>query len=356
MLFIVANSFPFLSLKLGGRVQESLLGSGVWQLAELGFPELAALIFITSILFPALMLAGLLYVLTSIRLNLDWPAVSRVFRYVRAITPWSLIGVFMLGVLIAIVKLQDLATVIPGTALFSLMGLLLVSVAANASLDPHEVWPDYTTKLKLNGLYSTAKAHDLAHCHSCSLLIPASEHSHCPRCECRLHLRKPDSLARTWALLITASILLIPANLYPVMTVIRLGQGAPDTIISGVIHLIEGGMWPLALLVFFASIVVPVTKLLVLSYLLISIQIRSTWRPRDRTRLFRITEIIGAWSMVDIYLIGILAALVSMDSLASILPGIGASFFAAVVVVTLLAAHSFDSRLIWDYNGKDDSE
>ncbi|NNE39256.1 MAG: paraquat-inducible membrane protein A, partial [Gammaproteobacteria bacterium] len=115
-----------------------------------------------------------------------------------------------------------------------------------------------------------------------------------------------------------------------------------------VLHLIEGGMWGLAMIVFVASIVIPVMKLLILTFLLISVQNGSKWRPKDRTVLYRITETVGAWSMVDIFLVGILSALVSLDVLSTIRPGIGASFFAAVVVVTMFAAHSFDPRLIWD--------
>ena len=174
------------------------------------------------------------------------------------------------------------------------------------------------------------------------------ENHHCPRCGEHLVFRKPHSLSRTWALLLTAAILYIPANVYPIMTVTQFGHGQPDTIISGVQHLIESQLWGLALLVFFASIMVPILKILVLAGLLLSIQLKSCWRPRDRTRLFRLTEIVGAWSMIDIFLIGILVSLVKLDAFATIEAGPGASFFAAVVVVTLLAAHSFDSRLIWD--------
>ena len=142
--------------------------------------------------------------------------------------------------------------------------------------------------------------------------------------------------------------MLIPANVYPVMTVIRFGQGEPNTILSGVLHLIESGMWGLAMIVFVASIVVPVMKLIILCYLLISVKKKSLWRPRDRTILYRVTEIVGAWSMVDIYLVGLLSSLVSLDALSTIRPGIGAIFFASVVVITMFAAHSFDPRLIWD--------
>ncbi|MBF0438331.1 MAG: paraquat-inducible protein A [Magnetococcales bacterium] len=187
-------------------------------------------------------------------------------------------------------------------------------------------------------------------CHVCGLTIPkqAVDLRSCPRCQAAMHSRKPKSLSRTWALLLTAVILYIPANVYPVMTVIKMGRGEPDTILSGVKHLIESGMWPLALLVFVASIVVPVMKIGVLSYLVLSVQRRSKWRALDRTMLYRLLEAFGHWSMVDIFLVSILIALVDFGSIATIKPGIGASFFAAVVVLTLLAAHSFDPRLIWD--------
>jgi paraquat-inducible protein A len=163
-----------------------------------------------------------------------------------------------------------------------------------------------------------------------------------------LHLRKPDSLNRTWALVIAAMVMYIPANVLPVMTITSLGKGEPDTILSGVELMIEAGMWPLALLVFFASITVPVLKLVVLLYLLVSVQIKSQWRPRDRTVLYRITEAVGRWSMIDVFLVSILVALVQFGAVASIAPGLGATCFSAVVIITMFAAMSFDPRLIWD--------
>ena len=191
----------------------------------------------------------------------------------------------------------------------------------------------------------------LASCHDCALVVraPAGHGgARCPRCGAAIHTRKPNSIARTWALLITAVILYVPANVFPVMTVTSLGRAQSDTIISGVIHLLDHGMWPLALLVFFASVVVPLLKLVLLSLLLISVQRRWKWRPVDRTRWYRITEAVGRWSMVDIYVVTILVALVKLGALASIEARAGAVFFGAVVVVTILAAESFDPRLIWD--------
>lgn len=192
-------------------------------------------------------------------------------------------------------------------------------------------------------------------CHTCHLLSRADTggHPHCPRCGTPLHRRKPDSLTRTWALTLTAYILYIPANLLPVMTVTMSGKGEPDTIMSGVKELVVGGMWPLALLIFFASITVPVLKLLVLTFLLLSVQFKSVWRPKERTVLYRITETVGRWSMIDIFVIAILVALVRLGSLATIEAGAGAVAFGGVVVITMFAAMSFDPRLIWDALEKD---
>lgn len=163
-----------------------------------------------------------------------------------------------------------------------------------------------------------------------------------------MHRRKPDSIARTWALVIAALVLYVPANVFPVMTVVSLGKAQSDTILSGAIYLLQHGMWPLALVVFVASVLVPLLKLVALVYLLISVQRRSRARPYDRTRIYRITEAVGRWSMVDIYVVTILVALVSLGNLATVEAGLGAVFFGGVVVLTLLAAEAFDPRLIWD--------
>jgi paraquat-inducible protein A len=205
----------------------------------------------------------------------------------------------------------------------------------------------------MNNAPLTASDAALISCHRCHLLSrlpPASvaEHLICPRCGATLHLRKPNSIARTWALIITASIFYIPANLFPITTITSLGKAQSDTIISGVIYFIKTGMWPIALVIFTASICVPVLKLLALTFLLLSIQRKSQWRPDDRTRLYRITEAVGRWSMVDIFVITILVALAKLGYFATVEVGPAAVYFAAVVVVTMLAAVAFDPRLIWD--------
>jgi paraquat-inducible protein A len=199
----------------------------------------------------------------------------------------------------------------------------------------------------------TARELSLVACHDCRLLVrchPASvdETYGCPRCGATLHRRKANAISRTWALTLAASIFYLPANLLPISEYNSLTGTQYDTILSGVIYFIQSGMWPIALVIFVASVFVPLLKLALLIFLMISVQLKLKWRPRDRTVIYRITETIGRWSMVDIYAITVAVALVKFGFIADFEVGPGAIFFAAVVVITMLAANSFDPRLIWD--------
>ena len=188
-------------------------------------------------------------------------------------------------------------------------------------------------------------------CHACGLLHRASGHAHglfCTRCGAALHTRKPNSVARAWALLIAAYVLIVPANVLPVMVSGSLFGAESDTIMSGVAFLWSDGSWLLAAILFIASIAVPFAKLLAMTFLLVSVQRRSTLAPEQRTRLYRVLEFVGRWSMIDIYVAAILTALVQFGGLMSIQAGPGAIAFGAVVVLTMFAAESFDPRLIWD--------
>jgi paraquat-inducible protein A len=199
--------------------------------------------------------------------------------------------------------------------------------------------------------YVTARGLGLLPCHSCGLLnrhVPGSPTERCRRCNAVLHSRKPDSLARTWALLIAAAIMYLPANLLPVMHTVSLFGDQDDTIMSGIVYFWTSGSWPLAVIVFIASFMVPMLKLVVLCLLAITSQRGSRWRPLQRTRLFRIVEFIGRWSMLDVFVVTLTVALVHFQSLATIYAGPGAVAFGMVVVLTMLASHQFDPRLIWD--------
>jgi len=187
----------------------------------------------------------------------------------------------------------------------------------------------------------------LVGCHACTRVVEIGT-DRCDGCGAALHARKANSLARTSALLLAAAVLYLPANLLPIMTYEELGVGEPKTILEGCSELVSEGLWSLAAIVFIASIVVPALKLIGLSGLVWSVHRHSALRPLDRARFFRGVEWIGRWSMVDIFVIGILVSLVQLGALARVSIGPAATFFAAVVVLTMIAAESFDPRLIWD--------
>ncbi len=193
----------------------------------------------------------------------------------------------------------------------------------------------------------TAAARGLATCHTCLKVAPASLHK-CPRCGAALHLRKTNSLQRTVAFLITAFLFYIPANMLPVTRTVSFGRPEDGTVLDGVIFMWHHGAYPVAIIIFVASIFVPVAKMLALTWLCWTASKGQKLGRRGRATVYRVTEFIGRWSMVDVFVVSILVALIHLGSLLTILPGAAALTFAMMVILTMIAAHSFDPRLIWD--------
>ncbi|WP_373510137.1 paraquat-inducible protein A [Thiocapsa sp.] len=208
----------------------------------------------------------------------------------------------------------------------------------------------------MTGTSLIAARRGLISCGACGLLartaVPA-EAGFCPRCGARLHRRHPDSIQQSWALGVAAAVCFIPANVLPVMVTDALGSSTPDTILGGVAFLYSSGSWPLALIVLVASFMIPLGKLLSLGWLLIAIRRGIRGGERQRMRLHRIVRAVGPWSMLDVFVATFTVALVQLDPLMSVEPGLGVLFFAAVVVLTMLAAESLDPRLLW---GRDEIE
>ena len=352
ILVIVANTMPFMSLNIQGRVQLATLITGDLALFDQGKWELAALVLFTTVLAPAIKLCMICYVLIGLRMRRPPPKLAYVLWLLDYLHPWAMIEVYLLGVFVAYVKLAAFSTIVVGPACYALATLLLAMVALDSILDFDTVWAE----VERRGLVAKPTARPgeaLLLCETCNLVGPIGSGSHaCPRCGAQRHYRKPNSVMRAWALVITAVVLYLPANILPVMTVVSFGSGESDTILSGVKALFLGGMWPLALLVFFASITVPVLKISSLIFLLITTQRGSRWRLKDRTILYRIVEAVGRWSMIDIFMMSILAGLVRLGSIATIDIGTGAIAFAGVVVITMFAASAFDPRLMWDAAGE----
>ncbi len=189
---------------------------------------------------------------------------------------------------------------------------------------------------------------NLCLCHGCGKACAMDNDPHtCERCGAPLHRLKPESLARTWAYLMAALIFYVPANLLPVMNTSMLGTGADSTIISGVLEFAEAGAWDIASIIFIASIGVPAIKFGALILLLVTAQRHSQWACRQRAKLFRFVELVGYWSMLDVLVVALVASLVKFQALGNIEPRAGILFFGMVVVFTMLAAMSFDPRLIW---------
>lgn len=204
----------------------------------------------------------------------------------------------------------------------------------------------------------SAARQGLVACAACALLVRAAspeEPGHCPRCGAALHARHRNAVQHTWALGVAAAICFIPANALPVMVSNALGASTPDTILGGVAFLYESGSWPLALIVLIASFMIPLGKLIALGWLLIAVQRGERGGEWQRMRLHRMVRLVGPWSMLDVFVATFTVALVQLSPLMSVEPGLGVLFFAAVVVLTMLAAESLDPRLLWD-NSEDDRD
>jgi paraquat-inducible protein A len=369
-LFALSNAFPIVGLSVNGDLVETTLFGSVAILYRDGMWPLAALVFVTTLLMPALQAAGIVWLLLPLRLGRRPYRADLVFRLMHVAHSWGMTEVLILGLLVALVKLAHIASVVPDIALWSFGALMMLLAAAAAAFDPRDLWA------RLEGPPDVAARSDAAIpaipafpartaagcgrcvCHDCGLLSAplAGTHRHdlrCVRCGSHLHVRKPNSLARTWAFLFAALVLYLPANLLPVMHTSSLFGAQKDTIMSGVVYLWTSGSWPLAVLVFIASIAVPMLKILAIAFLAGSANLGSRWQPVQRARIYRIVELVGRWSMLDIYVIAILTALVQFNALATITAGPAAIAFGAVVVLTMFSAMSFDPRLIWDTRQRD---
>jgi len=193
----------------------------------------------------------------------------------------------------------------------------------------------------------TAASLGLASCHLCGKLSPVKM-VHCPRCETVLHLRKPNSLQRTWALLAASAVLYIPSNVMPIMEVQGIQGSHSNTILSGVVNFWKMGAYPVAIVIFTASVLIPIMKVAALVWLCLAAGGQVSASPKSLARIYHVTEILGRWSMVDIFVVAVLACLVRLGALMTITPGPAAICFSGVVMLTMFAAMSFDPRLIWD--------
>jgi paraquat-inducible protein A len=357
VLVAVIWTTMLMKVSTAGIVHETKLNSGPLELVQQGLWPLALAVAFTTAIAPIGKFGGILYVLIGLRLRQPLPFLPGVFLFARKMGVWAMLEVLLLGVFVAFTKLGDLVHMDLGPAVYALGVLTIVTVWLDVALDPDAVWDEIERRGATYGpmppRLPTFRP-DAVGCEGCGLVsVPAEHDDECPRCGSALHARKPNSLHRTWAFVFASAVLYIPANYYPVLTVISAGAGQPSTILGGVEELLNSHMYPLALLVFFASILVPMFKLIGLAIMLMAVMLVTTesgasYLLSQRTRLYYVVAWIGRWSMVDIFMESLLGALVQFGAIATIEPGVGAVAFCAVVLLTIFAAESFDPRLMWD--------
>ncbi|MFL5285674.1 MAG: paraquat-inducible protein A [Rhodopila sp.] len=354
-LLIIACTATLLTVSTFGMYRSATVLSGPLGFGHHHVWALAAVVAFMTVLAPLLRLMLVSYVLLGLRMPQAPRHLRDAFRIAERLRPWSMVEVYLLGVFVAYTELPSSVHVDVGIGVYALVALMMTIVAADAVLDRQAVWEE----MERRGLTDIPADHaggvqiaplgGTLTCETCRLVcLPASERAPCPRCGSRLEARKPNSIARTWALVVTSVILYVPANVLPVLAFVEFGSGEPHTIIGGAEELLAAGMWPLALLVFLASIGVPCLKLVSLVLLLVTTQLGSAWQLRQRTILYRLVSTIGRWSMIDIFMESVLIALVQFGSVVTIDPGRGAVAFAGVVILTMFAADGFDPRLMWD--------
>ena len=360
---LIAIAFPFISMDTNGLDAQIALTQTAVTLVDVHQPLVALIVSGTAFLLPALYLIGVILMQANILRSVPRTYSDVIARLFSRLHPWMMADVFMVAALVSLVKLTEIGEVQLGASFWAYCVFALLLLMTTRSVDIDWLWyrlagepsPDTSIHCGMN-----AAAQHATGCTTCGLIntLPAAAstsspppHYACSRCGSRLHLRKPNSLEFTWALLITSAVLYIPANAYPMMITTSLGQTHASTIIGGMLELWQHGSEPIAVVIFVASVLVPIIKMLILVLLTCMAQHPGPLSAQQKTRLYRLTELIGRWSMVDVFVVAIMVALIQSGNLMSVLPGPAALAFCAVVITTMLAAMAFDPRLLWDTQG-----
>jgi paraquat-inducible protein A len=345
VLLVPAVTAPLMIVSTFGAQRSSWLPSSAEALWRDGFPSLGLLVAVFSIALPIAFLLLLIWVLGSLQFGAGGP-IGTVFRWIKHLRPWVMIEVYLVGCFVAYSRIKVVSTVDVGTGGWCLIASALVLMVALTQLDERTVWE----MLRPQGV-DPGRGASIG-CAVCDLIVSAGEVGHrCPRCQTRLYWRKPHSMRRTAALVAAGYLLYIPANTLPVLTTVRFGREEHNTILSGVLELIRNDLWPLAVIVFVASIVLPLIKLLGLTWMLFATRWRTSRFLVARTRLYRTIDAVGRWSNIDIFSVAVLVAVLQFGSLTAVHSGGGLVAFAAVVIITMLATMFFDARLMWDAPG-----
>lgn len=350
LMLLFALPFTFASFKIRGVEQQI----AVVQTASALFYDnevlLALVVSLSIIIFPALFLAGISYLYLQISAGLVWSWQKSLARLVMRLRPWMMADVFLIGVLVSLVKVSSMAEIGFGLSFWAFCLFVVLLLKTVTSIDVDRFWfafagePDSPVAVKAG---RNAREQGVTGCALCAFPVAPEVSSKCPRCGEHTKMPTRNSVERTWALILTAAVLYIPANILPVMNTVSWGTNTPQTLIGGILNLAETGSLPVAVIIFFASIVIPIAKLLALSWLCYVVKHPKSVKAGVQVSLYRVTHLIGRWSMIDVFVVATLAALIQAGFLMSVTPGPGILPFASVVIITMIAAMQFDARLLW---------
>ena len=348
-------SFPFLGFSLQGFSNGIELSETVSSLVGFQQSLVALIILLTVLVLPLLYLSALSWLCVGIIRGQPLPKSPLLARTLNYVTPWMMADVFVIGTLVSTIKIVGMAEVELGLSFWTVCGYALLLLFTSQSVDRDWLWQALDAKpMAPTGgqLGQAAAAQGLTGCNTCGLVNSITAGGRCERCDEPLHPYQGVNTQTTLALLGAAMLMYIPANLYPIMITTSLGSTEPATILGGVLMFFQSGDWPIALIILIASIVVPVGKMLSLLWLCFVVQRQQQQHISrlNRNRLYRITEFIGRWSMVDVFVVAIMVALIHSGDLISIAPGSAALAFTLVVILTMLSAMMFDPRSIWQAN------
>jgi paraquat-inducible protein A len=364
LLCIPAMAMPIMTFTVAGLKGTGSVIDGAMVLFQEGFPFVGVMVLLVSILFPLIKLGLLFWVSLSLKLKRSTANLHLIFRMYRNLSEWGMVEVYLLGILVSIIKMFTMASIDYHVGFFSFIALVLVTAGSSIVLDEDLFWrliergsepPEHKSSGSTSdGLAKTAREAGLMRCRDCGKLVLQIQVEddkivRCPRCRAKLNSRTPGSIGRTWALVLTAIVLFLPANILPIMRVDYLGSAEGSTILDGIIYFFHSGDYLIGGIIFTASILVPLFKMV--GILLILLSIRFHWRGwlKHKTGMFRFIEFIGRWSFLDIFVIALLSAMVRFGELTTIGADPAAPFFTAVVISTMFAALAFDPRLLWDH-------
>lgn len=348
VLMPFAFSEPLIAIRLlGTRITASLL-DGIGLMTQQGSPLTASMVAFCTLGAPLTLVLAILYLFIGRQLGMNLRPVLLMLDRVKE---WVMLDIYLIGMAVACIKVKDFADISPGPALAAYLVMLLLTLLLLIHLNVDQLWRRLYPQPR-----PTETPEQLRLCLACHFTGTPDSRGRCPRCHVPMRLRRRHSLQKSWAALIASMVFLLPANLLPISVIYTNGQRMEDTIFSGVVSLATSGNVPIAGIVFIASVLVPFTKVIVLLVLLLSIHFRTQQSLKTRIRLLRLVTWIGRWSMLDLFVIALMMSLINRDQLFSFTMGPAAFYFGSAVILTILAVHWLDSRLIWDAHATRNAE